>query len=84
MKISNELKQLASLFSEPLYVVGGAVRDHLIGYEVHDYDLASSIRAEEVVEMLKGTPFTTAPHSLKLGTLGIKVGDEVVEYTAFR
>ena len=84
MKISNELKQLASLFSEPLYVVGGAVRDHLIGYEVHDYDLASSIRAEEVVEMLKGTPFTTTPHSLKLGTLGIKVGDEVVEYTAFR
>ena len=84
MIIPDELKKLAKLFPTPLYVVGGAVRDALSGREVHDYDLTSSLVAEEVLSLLSGTEFKASPHSLKLGTLGIKVGSWVMEYTAFR
>ncbi len=84
MKIPSELKNLARLFPTPLFVVGGAVRDDLLGHKVHDYDLSSSLRAEEVLTLLKDTPYKATPHSLKLGTLGINVGAHVMEYTAFR
>ena len=84
MVISKELKKLSSLFPTKLYVVGGAVRDSLLGYELSDYDLSSSLMGEEVIELLKDTEFKVTPHSLKLGTLGIKVGKTTMEYTAFR
>lgn len=84
MNISQDLKRLAQLFPAPLYVVGGAVRDFLIGKEVHDYDLTSPLPADKVVALLSETEFKTTPHSLRLGTIGIKVGDMVMEYTAFR
>lgn len=84
MIIPKELKRLAGKFPSPLFVVGGAVRDSLEGRKIHDYDLTSSLTAEKVVELLMGTEFNVTPHSLKLGTLGIKVGSAVMEYTAFR
>lgn len=84
MIVSSELKRLSKLFPTKLYVVGGAVRDYILGYKTHDYDLGSSLTGEEVVDLLKNTEFKVVPHSLKLGTLGIKVGKETMEYTAFR
>ena len=84
MKIPSELKKMARLFPVPLFVVGGAVRDDLLGFGVHDYDLSSYLTAEEVVSLLKNTPYKVTPHSIKLGTLGINVGDFTMEYTAFR
>ena len=78
------LKKLCALFPCPLYVVGGAVRDFIMGNAVADIDLSSALPATEVVELLKGTDFSVKPHSLKLGTLGIKIGSESYEYTAFR
>lgn len=84
MIVSKELKRLSELFPTNLYIVGGATRDFLLGYKLSDFDLSSSLTGEEVIELLKGTEFTVTPHSLKLGTLGIKVGKQEMEYTAFR
>lgn len=84
MIVSEELKRLSEIFTAKLYIVGGATRDHLLGYKLSDFDLSSSLTGEEVIELLKGTEFRVTPHSLKLGTLGIKVGKQVMEYTAFR
>ncbi len=84
MNIPVALKNLATLFPVPLYVVGGAVRDYLLGYKLSDYDLASSLTCEEVMGLLKDTKYKATPHSLKLGTLGVKVDGLTVEYTAFR
>lgn len=84
MLIPLDLKRLAELFPAPLYVVGGAVRDSIAGNPIHDYDLTSSMKADEVIRLLRDTEYKVTPHSLKLGTLGIKVGEETMEYTAFR
>lgn len=84
MLITPSLKKLCALFPCPLYVVGGAVRDFIMGSTVSDVDLSAGLTATEVVELLKDTEFIVKPHSLKLGTLGIKVGSESYEYTAFR
>lgn len=84
MKIRPTLKQLATLFPVPLYVVGGAVRDCLLGVDGKDIDLASSLTPDEVKKALEGTQFRALPTSPKLGTLKIKGGGEEYEYTSFR
>lgn len=84
MIVSEELKKLAEIFPVKLYIVGGAVRDYILGYKLSDVDLSSSLTGEEVMELLKNTEYKATPHSLKLGTLGIKVGGKTMEYTAFR
>ncbi len=78
-----ELKELAEIFPARLYVVGGAVRDVLLGYKPQDYDLASSAKAEDVLTALGKTRFRAEHNSLKLGTLSIR-GNVKYEYTAFR
>ena len=84
MEISPVLKELAGLWRGKLYVVGGAVRDAILGVPTADVDLASPLTADEVRALLEGTRFRTEPHSLKLGTLGIYADGEKFEYTAFR
>lgn len=84
MNVTPALDALQKLWRGPLYMVGGAVRDAVLGYSVSDTDLASPLVAEEVVRLLQDTPFTAKPNSVKLGTLGIYGMGEKFEYTAFR
>ena len=37
------------------YLVGGCVRDRLLGRPVHDWDVATSARPEEVERLFAGT-----------------------------
>lgn len=85
MILSVQLKQLASVLSCPLYVVGGAVRDTLLGFETSkDVDLAASLTPQEITAALANTPYKVIPVSPKLGTLKIKCGTDEYEYTTFR
>ena len=84
MIVTNTLKRLADYFPVPLYVVGGAVRDYILGYPNADCDLASALTSQEVKELLKDSEFRVAEASLKLGTLKIYYGNESYEYTVFR
>ena len=67
MSIPSDIKKLYSIFRKnghQLYVVGGAVRDAILGSSPKDFDLATGAKPEEVIAMIK-----------KDGTF--KVGDEV-------
>ena len=84
-----ELRQLSNIFEKngkQLFVVGGAVRDFLLGLEPKnvDIDLCSSASIQEVVEMLDGTEFSVAPKNLMLGVVSIVCGEEHFEYAQFR
>lgn len=86
MNISKTLFKLASSFPVPLYVVGGAVRDFLLGRPVGDIDLASSLTPVEVVSFLRSKmpEYKVDTTSPKLGTLKISSNGESYEYTCFR
>ena len=69
------------------YVVGGAVRDSLLGREVHDWDVATSARPDEVLRIFED--LRTIPTGLKHGTVTVLFdngdGKNVsVEITTFR
>ena len=62
------------------YVVGGCVRDALIGREPHDWDITTSALPPEVKKIFPRTIDT----GLKHGTVTVMVGREAYEVTTYR
>lgn len=64
--------------------VGGAVRDTLLGSEVHDIDAATPLTPQEVVERLDAAGIRSIPTGIDHGTLTAIVGGGKVEITTLR
>ncbi len=64
------------------YAVGGAVRDMLIGRQIHDYDVCTSAPPEDIRRVFADRK--TFDTGLKHGTLTVICGDYPVEVTTFR
>lgn len=64
------------------YVVGGSVRDVLLGKEPHDYDLTTSALPEEMLELFSRDKMLT--NGMKHGTVTLIKYGSAVEMTTFR
>ena len=68
------------------YAVGGAVRDELLGKEPSDWDVTTSAKPEETLEVFK--EFRTIPTGIKHGTITVLFADDEknlpIEITTFR
>ena len=62
------------------YVVGGCVRDSLLGREPKDWDITTSARPEQVKAVFAHTIDTGIEH----GTVTVMVGKEGYEVTTYR
>jgi tRNA nucleotidyltransferase/poly(A) polymerase len=79
---SSQLIYLFSLFNEYNYairLIGGAVRDILLGITPHDIDLATTATTDEILKLIEGDSnielvYTRAEH---FGTLTLIVGTTV-------
>lgn len=78
------LDELTQYFDEPIYIVGGAIRNYLLGYPMVDVDLAAAICPGSVQEALKNSSFTVKNASKKLFTLLISKENYCFEFTSFR
>ncbi len=65
-------------------VVGGAIRDTLLGLAVADVDLATKLRPEEVVTRVKEAGMKAVPTGLAHGTITAVTPDGPVEVTTLR
>ena len=61
-------------------LVGGCVRDLLLGRPVHDWDIATSARPEQIARIFEKTVLTGA----RFGTVTVLHGGEPFEVTSFR
>lgn len=86
IKISENLEKLAHKLKHKseLYIVGGYVRNSMMGFTETDVDLAGSITPDELVELLKYSSYKTIEKNTKLGSVVIKIENETYEYTCFR
>lgn len=84
--VSENLVELARKLRRyaPLYVVGGYVRNSLMGISAGDVDLASKISPEKLENILKGSKFEVKERNKKLGTMLIRCDNELWEYSTFR
>ncbi|HHU63503.1 MAG TPA: HD domain-containing protein [Clostridiales bacterium] len=62
------------------YVVGGAVRDSLLGITAHDFDIATNALPHQVKKLFPNTVDTGIKH----GTVTVIVGHRHVEVTTYR
>jgi tRNA nucleotidyltransferase (CCA-adding enzyme) len=61
------------------YLVGGSLRDLLIGREPDDWDLATNARPERIAELFPGSVYEN-----RFGTVAVRRGHETFEITTFR
>lgn len=87
MQIPQELKNILEKLTQAgykAYIVGGCVRDLIMGRKPGDWDVTTNAKPEEIQKIFPDSFYTN-----QFGTVGIKTGSEdetlaVVEVTTFR
>jgi len=85
--IPNDILQIKDVFVKngyKLYVVGGAVRDALLGKTPKDYDLATDAIPDKVEEMMAKTGFKTLPTGKAFGVINVFTDQGEYEVATFR
>jgi tRNA nucleotidyltransferase/poly(A) polymerase len=85
--IPNDIKQIKDIFIKngyKLYVVGGAVRDALLGKTPKDYDLATDAVPDKVEEMMAKAGLKTLPTGKAFGVINVFTDQGEYEVATFR
>ena len=83
-KAAAELARAFRLAGFRLALVGGPVRDALLGRNGKDLDFTTNARPEESMKILKGWTDATWDTGIAYGTVAGKKGDVTAEITTFR
>ena len=80
-----DLLKLQKYLNTPLFIVGGAIRDMVMGRTISDIDIASGLRPDEIKDKLKNTEYKIIDTGIEFGTITIITpeGGEY-EHTTFR
>lgn len=78
-KVNTVVNRLAEAGYEA-YVVGGCVRDAILGREANDWDITTNAKPEQVKELFARTVDTGIQH----GTVTVMLGKEGFEVTTYR
>ena len=83
VKIPEDLIKVGKIFKDhgfQSYLVGGAVRDMLMGKKAHDWDIATDAKPEEVMGIFR----KVIPTGIAHGTVTIHIFGHEIETTTFR
>ena len=81
------LRELGAVFAgagHELYLVGGSVRDALLGRLGNDLDFTTDARPEQVQSMLRGWADALWDTGIEFGTVGVGKDGDRMEITTFR
>ena len=82
--ITGELGELFSRAGHELALVGGPVRDAMLGRRHNDLDFATSARPDDTERLLSGWGDALWDMGRDFGTIGCRKGEWVVEVTTYR
>ena len=83
-EVTDELGARFTAAGEQIALVGGPVRDAMLGRLHHDLDFTTSARPEVTERLLKGWADALWDMGRAFGTIGARKGDYQVEITTFR
>lgn len=64
------------------YIVGGCVRDSILGFEPHDYDITTSATPKTIKEIFKD--FKCIDTGIEHGTVSVVMDKDIYEITTYR
>jgi len=82
--VATELGERFRLAGHELYLVGGVVRDLLLGRDHGDLDFATDAPPRETTRVLRGWAERQYLVGVRFGTVGARKGDRTFEITTFR
>lgn len=65
-------------------IIGGAVRDSILGYTSYDVDINTSMVPSEVIETFGSLGYKVVPTGIKFGTVSLLCKGEIFEITTLR
>lgn len=75
---------LLEIYGFETYVVGGCIRDSLLGLEPHDWDICTSATPDEMLAICAERGVKTIETGLQHGTITVVIDGESYEFTTFR
>jgi poly(A) polymerase len=66
------------------WLVGGPVRDFLLGRAAHDVDIATDAKPTQVLQILRGWADELWLQGVRFGTVGARIGETRFEITTYR
>ena len=87
IKLPNDVLEIFSVVKEygaDAYVVGGCVRDSIMGRIPHDWDICTPVLASELLVMFEEKGYSVIPTGLKHGTITVHLNANNYEITQFR
>ncbi|SDK59432.1 poly(A) polymerase [Lentzea albidocapillata subsp. violacea] len=85
--ITPVVAELAARFAaggKRLYLVGGSVRDAVLGRPTNDFDFTTDARPAEIQKLLSGWSDAQWDTGIAFGTVGASKQGEIIEITTFR
>jgi poly(A) polymerase len=84
IEVAVDLGRLFAAAGHELALVGGPVRDVLLGRPVADLDVTTDARPERVIEVVAGWADAVWDIGIAFGTVGVRKGDHTLEITTYR
>lgn len=84
LNIPKSLTELAKLLPCQLYVVGGFIRNSILGIKGDDIDICGAIQVEELAKILEKSKFDVKIKNKFVGTALISTGETKFEFSSFR
>lgn len=87
IEIPEDVERILSRLHEAdyaAYLVGGCVRDCLMGNKPHDWDICTSATPAQVKQVFADKPYTVVPAGIKHGTVMVVAHGRPYEITVFR
>jgi poly(A) polymerase len=82
--LAKELGERFANAGHQLYLVGGVVRDAVLGRESRDLDFATDATPAQTTKVLRGWAERVYLVGVRFGTVGARKGSELLEITTFR
>ncbi|SFJ49228.1 poly(A) polymerase [Streptosporangium canum] len=82
--VADELGELFSARGYQIALVGGSVRDVLLGRIGNDLDLTTDARPETVLELIRDWADSVWTIGIDFGTVGVRKGNWLLEITTYR